>query len=41
MGSSVVGGYLGVGLARRVPEKMIRAVVVTAGAVLTLIFFLK
>jgi uncharacterized membrane protein YfcA len=41
MGSSIVGGYLGVGLARRVPQKMIRAVVVTAGAALTVIFFLK
>jgi uncharacterized membrane protein YfcA len=41
MGSSVVGGYLGVGLARRVPEKIIRAVVVTTGAVLTAVFFLK
>jgi len=41
MGSSVIGGYVGVGFARRVPEKIIRAVVVTAGAVLTIIFFLK
>ncbi len=41
MGSSIVGGYLGVGLARRVPEKIIRAAVVTVGAVLTVVFFLK
>lgn len=41
MGSSIVGGYLGVGLARRVPEKIIRAVVVTAGAALTVVFFFR
>jgi hypothetical protein len=31
----------GVGVARRVPEKAIRAAVVAVGAVLTVIFFLK
>lgn len=41
MAASVAGGYLGVGIARRVPEKIIRAVVVTVGAVLTLIFFMR
>jgi uncharacterized membrane protein YfcA len=39
--ASSAGGYLGVGFARRVPEKAIRAAVVTVGAVLTVIFFLK
>ncbi|MBN9584924.1 MAG: hypothetical protein BGN84_18885 [Afipia sp. 62-7] len=39
--SSALGGYYGVTLARLVPEKIIRAAVVTVGAVLTLIFFLK
>lgn len=39
--ASIIGGYLGVGVARRVPEKMVRAVVVTVGAVLTVIFFLR
>lgn len=41
MGASVVGGYLGVSVARRVPEKIIRATVVSVGAILTVIFFLK
>jgi uncharacterized membrane protein YfcA len=35
------GGYLGVGFARRLPEKIIRAVVVAIGAALTVIFFVK
>lgn len=39
--ASSAGGYLGVGVARRVPEKVIRAAVVAVGAVLTLIFFLR
>lgn len=41
MVASIIGGYLGVGVARRVPEKIIRAVVVSVGAVLTVIFFLR
>ena len=41
MAASVVGGYLGVSIARKVPEKTIRAAVVTVGAVLTVVFFLK
>jgi uncharacterized membrane protein YfcA len=41
MAASVAGGYLGVGIARRVPEHVIRAVVVTVGAVLTVVFFLR
>ncbi len=41
MVSAAVGGYYGVGFARRIPEKIIRAVVVAIGAVLTLIFFLR
>ena len=39
MAASVAGGYLGVGIARRVPEQIIRAVVVTVGAALTVVFF--
>jgi len=39
--ASSAGGYFGVGVARRVPEKAIRAAVVAVGAGLTLIFFLK
>lgn len=39
--SSSLGGYYGVGLARIVPEKIIRAAVVTVGAGLTVVFFLK
>lgn len=39
--ASTAGGYLGVSVARRVPETMIRAVVVTVGAVLTVIFFAR
>jgi uncharacterized membrane protein YfcA len=41
MAASVVGGYLGVGLARRLPERVVRATVVTIGAILTAIFFLR
>ena len=39
--ASATGGYYGVSLARIVPEKIIRAAVVTVGAALTLIFFFK
>lgn len=39
--ASSLGGYYGVGLARVVPEKIIRAAVVTIGAVLTVVFLLK
>ncbi|MDQ8726945.1 sulfite exporter TauE/SafE family protein [Bradyrhizobium sp. LHD-71] len=39
--ASIAGGYLGVSVARRVPERIIRAVVVTVGAMLTLVFFLR
>lgn len=39
MAASVVGGYLGVGLARRLPAPVVRATVVTIGAALTVIFF--
>lgn len=39
--ASVVGAFVGVLAARRVPVKIIRAVVVTAGAALTLVFFLR
>ncbi|MBI3701978.1 MAG: sulfite exporter TauE/SafE family protein [Afipia sp.] len=39
--AAAAGGYLGVGFARRLPEKIIRAVVVAIGAALTVIFFVK
>lgn len=39
--ASALGGYYGVAIARRVPEKIIRAVVVAIGAVLTVVFFVK
>jgi uncharacterized membrane protein YfcA len=41
MAASIAGGYLGVGIARRVPERVIRAVVVIVGAALTVVFFLR
>lgn len=41
MVASVAGGYLGVGVARRVPERIIRTVVVTVGTALTVLFFLR
>lgn len=39
--SSIVGGYYGVAVARRVPDYVIRAIVVLIGAVLTVVFFVK
>jgi uncharacterized membrane protein YfcA len=39
MAAATVGGYLGVGLARRVPSKVMRFVVVAAGAALTIYYF--
>ncbi|HWW47436.1 MAG TPA: sulfite exporter TauE/SafE family protein [Xanthobacteraceae bacterium] len=39
--ASTIGGYLGVDIARRVPAKIIRAVVITTGAVLTVVFFFR
>ena len=39
--AAIVGGYLGVTLARRVPEAIVRATVVAVGTVLTLIFLLR
>jgi uncharacterized protein len=39
--AAMAGGYLGVMLARRLPEAVVRAVVVTVGAALTLVFFLR
>ncbi len=41
MVAAAAGGYLGVGFARRLPEKIIRAVVVAIGAVLTVVFFVR
>jgi uncharacterized membrane protein YfcA len=40
MAAAIVGGYLGVGLARSVPDKMMRGFVIASGAVLTLYYFL-
>jgi uncharacterized protein len=39
--ASILGGYFGVSVARRIPVKIIRAAVVTIGAVLTVIFFIR
>lgn len=39
--ASAFGGYYGVTLARRVPEKIIRAAVVAIGAGLTVVFFVR
>jgi uncharacterized protein len=39
--AAIAGGYLGVLLARRVPETIVRAAVVAVGAVLALVFFLR
>jgi len=39
--AAIAGGYLGVTLARRVPETIVRATVVAVGTVLTVIFFLR
>lgn len=41
MVASTVGGYYGVDIARRVPGRVIRAVVVATGLVLTVVFFLR
>jgi uncharacterized membrane protein YfcA len=38
---AIVGGYSGIYLARRVPEAIVRGVVVVLGAALTLAFFLR
>ena len=38
---AIIGGYYGIYLARRVPESIVRAVVVVVGAALTLAFFLR
>lgn len=39
--AGIAGGYLGVMVARRVPEPVVRGVVVAVGAVLTVVFFFK
>jgi uncharacterized protein len=39
--SSVAGGYLGIAFARRVPPAAVRAIVIAAGTVLTVVFFLR
>lgn len=41
MVASIAGGYSGVGLARRVPLPVIRFTVIGAGALLTIVFFLR
>ena len=41
MVASTAGGYYGVDIAYRVPSRIIRAVVVMTGAVLTVVFFLR
>jgi len=39
--ASVVGGFLGMQLARRVPEAWLRAVILLAGGTLTVVYFVK
>jgi uncharacterized membrane protein YfcA len=39
--AGVAGGYLGVMAARRVPDKIVRGIVVAVGAILTAVFFVK
>ncbi len=39
--AGVAGGYLGVMAARRVPEQIVRGIVVAVGAILTIVFFFK
>jgi uncharacterized protein len=39
--SASVGGYLGVGWAKKAPVKVVRAIVIAVGAVLTAIFFIR
>ena len=39
--SAILGGYYGIALARRVPDGVIRAIVVIVGAVLTVVFFIR
>jgi len=39
--AGIAGGYLGVMAARRVPERIVRGIVVTVGAILTAVFFFK
>jgi uncharacterized membrane protein YfcA len=41
MAAAILGGYLGVGLARRVPSRTMRGIVVAAGAALTLYYFVS
>ena len=41
MAAGAVGGYFGVGWAKMLPDKIVRAVVVAIGAALTVIFFVR
>jgi uncharacterized membrane protein YfcA len=39
MAAAIAGGYFGVGLARKVPSRFIRAFVIATGALLTAYYF--
>jgi uncharacterized membrane protein YfcA len=39
--AAILGGYLGVIVAKRVPESIVRGIVVAVGAVLTVVFFVR
>jgi uncharacterized membrane protein YfcA len=41
MAAAIAGGYLGVGIARKVPSRVMRTLVTTSGAVLTLYYFVS
>jgi uncharacterized membrane protein YfcA len=41
MAAAIAGGYLGVGVARKVPSAIMRGVVIAAGATLTIYYFLS
>lgn len=41
MVAASIGGYLGVGWAKKAPTKIVRALVVAVGAALTLVFFVR
>jgi uncharacterized membrane protein YfcA len=41
MAAAIAGGYLGVGVARKVPSRIMRGVVIAAGSVLTFYYFIS
>ena len=41
MAASIAGGYVGVSVARKIPERIMRIVVVAVGSALTVVFFLR